>query len=121
MDKIRQIIREEVYRIMQEIGEDPIQLSQDMVKSNEEQVKELELELKFRENDTRVNGLSPEEKKARIAVANVTKQRLEIAKSELEMTKQAQINAVKMQQQSQSSETEPQAENPLQGQIQTQI
>ncbi|MEK6829911.1 MAG: hypothetical protein AABY15_07360 [Nanoarchaeota archaeon] len=120
MNKIRQIIREEVYRVMQEIGEDPLQLSKEMIQSNEQQVKELEAELKFRQNDTKVSGLSPEDKKARIAIMNITQKRLENAKIELEMAKQSQLNAVKMQQ-TQDQAIEPQqTENPAQSQIMAQ-
>jgi hypothetical protein len=99
MDKIRKIIREEVYKVVNEIGEeDPMKLSQSMVDSNEEQVKELERELKYTEADARVGGLPREEKKAREERVKVVKDRLELAKKELEMAKQAEINAVKYQQ-----------------------
>lgn len=120
MNKIRQIIREELYKMVQEVGEDPMRLSQDMVKSNEEQVAQLEKDVKFRLNDTRVQGLSLEEKKARVAMLNLTKDRLEAAKLELEMAKQAQVNAVKMQQAQPTGEESSQIEAPVQSQIQSQ-
>jgi len=99
MEEVRKIIREEVYKIMKEIGEeDPMVLAQNMIKSNEEQVKELENELKFRDADTRVSNLPRDERDARIAQAKVIKDRLEKAKAELELSKQSQINAVKFSQ-----------------------
>lgn len=121
MDKsLRRIIREELYRVMQEIGEDPMQLNKEIVKSNEEQVKDLEAELKFRQNDMRVSGLEPEEKKARIAIMNTVKDRLDIAKKELELAKQSEIGIVQMQQnQSQSAEMS-QTQNVSQSQVQAQ-
>ena len=97
MDKdiIRKIIREQVYLVMQEMGEeDPMQLSQDMIKSDEEAIKELEIELKWKERDTRVSGLPKDEKDSRAAFAKVVKDRLEMKKKELEMSKQSEINAV---------------------------
>jgi hypothetical protein len=105
---------------MQEIGEDPMQLNKEIVKSNEEQVKDLEAELKFRQNDMRVSGLEPEEKKARIAIMNTVKDRLDIAKKELELAKQSEIGIVQMQQnQSQSAEMS-QTQNVSQSQVQAQ-
>jgi hypothetical protein len=99
MEELRKIIREEVYRVMQEMGEeDPVKLSQDMVSSNEEQVKSLEDELKYRQADMRVSNLPKDEKDARVAAMKLTKDRLESAKRELELSKQSQINAVKFNQ-----------------------
>lgn len=100
MDKsLIKIIREEVYKVINEVGEeDPIKIAQDMIKSNEEQVKALEDELKYRENDARVSGLPSDEKDARAARVKVVKDRLERAKQELELAKQSEINAVKQMQ-----------------------
>ncbi len=99
MENIRKIIREEVYRVMNEVGEeDPIQNAQNMIKSNEEQVKSLEQELKYRDADTRVANLPRDEQDARKATAKLTKDRLEQARKELELSKQSEINAIKMNQ-----------------------
>jgi hypothetical protein len=119
MDKqLRQIIKEEIYKVMMEIGEeDPMKLSQDMIKSNEEQVKELEGELKYREADARVSNLPRDEKDARTAMVKVVKDRLESAKSELEMSKQAEVNAVKFTQ----MQTQMQTQQDGQSQIDSQI
>lgn len=108
MDKtLRQIIREQVYIVMQEAGEeDPVQLAMDMIKSDEEAIKSLELELKFREADSRVSSLPGEERDARRAAAKEVKDKLELAKQSLEMSKQSQINSVMMQQQQASQEAE---------------
>jgi hypothetical protein len=109
---LRQIVREEIRNLMSEAfgAEDPVKLAQNIVKSNEEQLKNLEAELKFRENDARVSGLPPEEKKARIERVNHKKKELELAKQELELAKQAELSAVQMQQQAQSSSDESQAQ-----------
>ncbi len=99
MEEIRKIIREELYKVIQEVGEeDPMVLAQDMIKSNEEQVKSLEDELKYREADMRVSNLPKDERDARVAAMKLTKDRLENAKQELELSKQSQINAVKFTQ-----------------------
>lgn len=99
MEELRKIIREEVYKVIQEIGEeDPMVLAQDMIKSNEEQVKSLEYELKYREADARVSNLPKDERDARVATAKLTKDRLEQAKKELELSNQSKINAVKFAQ-----------------------
>lgn len=100
MDKnIKQIIKEEVYKVMMEVGEeDQMKLSQDMIASNEEQIQNLEAELKYRESDTRVSNLPSDEKKARITMVKLLKDRVEAAKMELEMSKQSEINAVKFNQ-----------------------
>jgi len=99
MEELRKIIREEVYRVIKEVGEeDPMVLAQNMIKSNEEQVKSLEDELKYREADARVSNLPRDEKDARVAAAKLTKDRLENARQELELSKQSQINAVKFTQ-----------------------
>lgn len=123
MDNIRKIIREEIVRVMQEIGEDPIKNAQNMVNSNELQVKELENELRYRQSDARVQGLPREEKKAREERMNLVKDRLDIAKQELEMSKQAQINAVQMQQsQTQLTQTSGEQQSVQeQSQVQSQI
>ena len=92
---------------LQEMGEeDPVQLAQDMIKSDEETIKSLELELKFREADYRVSNLPGEERDARRAAAKEVKDRLEMAKAGLEMAKQQQINSVMQQQQQASMDTE---------------
>jgi len=122
--QLRQIIKEEVYRVMMEMGEeDPIKLAQDMVKSNEEQVKSLELELKYKEADIRVSGLPRDMKDARAAEAKVTKDRLEQSKLELELAKQSLINAATMQstQNSQTSQSSQISQDSGQSQIQPQI
>jgi hypothetical protein len=108
MDKtLRQIIREQVYMVMQEMGEeDPVQLAMDMIKSDEEAVKSLELELKYREADSRVSNLPGEERDARRAAAKEVKEKLEMAKKGLEMSKQSQINAVMQQQQQANQDAE---------------
>lgn len=99
MEEIRKIIREELYKVIKEVGEeDPVVLAQNMIKSNEEQVKELESELKFREADARVSNLPKDDKDARVATAKLTKDRLEKAKRELELARQSQVNAVKFKQ-----------------------
>lgn len=119
-NSIRKIIREEVYKVMQEIGqEDPVALASSMVTSNEEQVKQLEDELRYRQGDMRVQGLPKEEKKAREERVKTIKQRLDLAKQELEMAKESQISAVRMQQmQTQSPEdSSSQVLSPLQSQI----
>lgn len=122
MEEVRKIIREELYRMMQEIGqEDPVKLSQNMIRSNEEQIKELENELRYRQADARVQGLPREEKKAREEMAKSVINKLEISKKELEMAKQAQITAVQMQTQSQSSEQiQTSDQTQIQGQSQIQ-
>jgi len=122
MEKLRKIIREELYKVINEIGfdKDPVKVAQDIVKSNEEQIKNIELELKFRQNDARVSGLPPEEKQARIEAMKVAKERLEAAKAELELSRQAEINAVQMQQQAQASSQESQTQDASQSQIQSQ-
>jgi len=99
MEAIRKIIREEITRVMQEIGEeDPMVLAQNMIKSGEERVKSLEDELKYRDADARVSNLPRDMKDARVAQAKLTKDRLEKAKMDLELSKQSQINAVKFSQ-----------------------
>jgi len=100
MDKqLKQIIKEEIYKVMMEVGEeDPMKLSQDMIKSDEEYIKDLEIELKYREADARVSGLPRDERDARVAQAKVVKDRLEMKRKELEMSKQSEVNAVKFTQ-----------------------
>ncbi len=116
--ELKRIIKEEVYKVMMEMGEvEPIQLSHDMVKSGEEQVKSLEDELRYRESDARASHLPKEEKDARKEVEKLTKDRLEIAKKELEMAKQSEINAVRFSQ----MQTQVSAEQGGQSQIQSQI
>jgi hypothetical protein len=106
-NRIRKIIREEITRVIQEMGEeDPMKLAQDMIKSNEEQVKSLEDELKYRESDMRVSNLPKDDKDARVATMKLTKDRLESAKEELELSKQTELNAVKLQQMQSSSDSE---------------
>lgn len=120
MDKrLRQIIKEEVYRVMQEIGqEDPVQLAGEIVKSQEEEVKQLEDELKFRQADARVSNLPKDEKDARIAAAKLTKDRLDAAKAQLEMSKKAQVSALELAQIQQNQALEnPEAQSQTQSQI----
>jgi N-methylhydantoinase B/oxoprolinase/acetone carboxylase alpha subunit len=118
MEKIRKIIREELYKLIKEIGEDdPIKLAQEMIKSNEEQVKSLEQELKFREADSRVSNLPKDDRDARIATAKLTKDRLEQAKRELELSKQSEINAVKMQQLQSNSDNQQSTSSQVQTQV----
>ena len=125
MDKLRQIIREEISRVMKEIGEDPIKLSQNMVSSNEDQVRSLKDELRYREGDARVSGLPREEKKARIEMVKLTQDRLEQAENELELSKQAELNAVEFTQMQTSVSTQQgeqgQSHDSGQSQIQPQI
>lgn len=114
MEELRKIIREEISKVIFEMGEeDPVKLAQDMIKSNEEQVKSLEQELKYREADARVSNLPKDEKDARVATAKLTKDRLEQAKQELELSKQSQINAVKMQQMQTDMETQQQGQSQI--------
>lgn len=115
MNKIRQIIREELNSVFNEVimNQDPVKISQDMVASNEAQLKVIQDELKFRENDARVSGLPPEEKKARIERVKMKKKELELAKQELELAKQSQLSAVQMQQQN--------ADSAEQSQVQSQV
>ncbi len=117
---LRKIIKEEVFRVMQEIGEDPVQLNKEMIKSNEEQIKALEAELKFRQNDMRVSGLEPEEKKSRIAQMEMTKKRLDAARQELEIAKQSGLAITQMQQNQTQPEEQSQIQDTSQSQIQTQ-
>jgi hypothetical protein len=119
MDKeLKKIIREEVYKVMMEIGEeDPMKLSQDMIASNEEQVKELEDELKYREADARVSSLPRDERDARVAMVKVVKDRLEAAKLELEMSKQSEINAVKFTQMQTQVQTQTDGSSQIDSQI----
>jgi len=114
MEEVRKIIREEVYKIMKEIGEeDPVVLAQNMIKSNEEQVKSLEDELKYREADARVSNLPRDEKDSRVAQAKLTKDRLEKAKMDLEFSKQSQVNAVKFSQMQTDSSTQQQTSSQI--------
>lgn len=122
MDKrLRQIIKEEVYRVMQEIGEDPVKMAGDMLASSEEQLKQLQDELKFREADTRVTNIPKQEKVARLARAKELKDRIEIAKQEVEMAKQAQVNAIQFAQLQQNQNAENPEAQQTQDQAQTQI
>jgi len=114
MEELRKIIREEVSKVIFEIGEeDPIKLAQDMIKSKEEQIKSLEQELKYRESDSRVPNLPRDEKDSRVATAKLTKDRLEKSKNELELAKQSQINAVKMQQMQTDMQTQQQGQSQI--------
>jgi len=127
-EKIRQIIREEVFMIMKEFGkDDPVANAQAMVKSNEEQVKSLKDELKWKDNDSRVSGLPIKEKEARVFAAKAAKDKLKSAENELALAKQAEINAV-IQQQAQSTQAQDtsqttqvnQSQNQGQSQVQSQ-
>ena len=114
MEELRKIIREEVGKVIFEIGEeDPIKLAQDMIKSNEEQVKSFEDELKYREADSRVPNLPRDERDARVAAAKLAKDRLEQAKKKLEFSKQSEINAVKMQQMQTDMQTQQQGQSQI--------
>jgi len=107
MDKIRKIIREEFQKVMKEIGEeDPVKVAQDMIKSNEEQVKQLKDELKFREADARVSNLPRDEKDARTSRAKMVKDRLEMAEKELELAQQSLVNATQYQTMQQSQDSQ---------------
>ena len=117
MEELRKIIREEISKVILEMGEeDPIKAAQDMIKSNEEQVKSLEDELKYREADARVSNLPKDMKDARDAQAKLTKDRLERAKSELELAKQMQITAVKSQQMKSDMEAQQQGQSQIEPQ-----
>jgi len=116
--QLREIIKEEVYKVMMEIGEeDPMQLSQDMIKSDEEYIKDLEIELKYREADSRVSGLPRDERDARVAQAKVVKDRLEMKKKELDMSKQSEINAVKFSQMQSQIQTQTDGQSQTSPQI----
>lgn len=116
MNKIRQIIREEFYKVMNEIGEeDPVKIAQDMIKSNEEQVKQLKDELKFREADARVTNLPRDEKDARVAMAKQVKDRLEMAEKELELAKNSLVSATQFQTMQQTQQDQS-GEAPIQQQ-----
>lgn len=120
-EQIRQIIREEVFMIMREFGEeDPVANAQAMVKSNEEQVKSLKSELKWKDNDSRVSGLPRDERDARVAAAKVAKDKLEAAENELRLSKQAEVNAVLMQQSQTQTQDTSQITQMTQGQTQIQ-
>ena len=124
--EFRKIIREEVYKIMQEMGqEDPVALSQDMVRQSSEQIKALNDELHFRENDARVSGLPKEDKEARLEAVKNIKKKIELANINLDMAKQSELNAVKSQQmQAQNASTQQsssQTQNTAQSQVQSQI
>lgn len=117
MEELRKIIREEISKVIFEIGEeDPVKLAQDMIKSNEEQVKSLEQELKYRQADARVSNLPKDEKDARVATEKLTKDRLDQAKQELELAKQSEINAVKMQQMQTNMQTQQQGQSQIEPQ-----
>lgn len=97
--QLRQIIREEIYMVMNEFMQDnPVELAQDMVSSAQAQVDYLEDELKWKDRDSKVSGLPKDTKDARIAAAKVTKDRLEQAKKDLEMAKQSEVSAVQFNQ-----------------------
>jgi hypothetical protein len=116
--QLKQIIKEEVYKVMMEIGEeDPMQLSQNMIKSDEDYIKELEIELKYRENDARVSGLPRDMRDARVAQAKVIKDRLEMKKKELEMSKQSEVNAVKFTQMQTQMQTQTDGNSQIDSQI----
>ena len=119
MDKeLRKIIKEEVYKVMMEIGEeDPMALSQDMIDGDEVSVKELEDELKYREADSRVSNLPRDERDARVAMAKVVKDRLELAKKSLEMAKQSEVNAVKFTQMQTQMQTQQDGQSQTDSQI----
>jgi hypothetical protein len=118
MENLRKIIREEVYRVISETGEeDPSQLAQSMITSNEEQVKSLEDELKYRQGDMRVSNLPKDERDARTAAMKLTKDRLESAKNELELSKQSQINAVKLNQMQTDSQTQQSTSSQISSQV----
>jgi len=76
--QLRQVIKEEVYRVMMEMGEDdPVQLGKSMVDQAQETLDTLEDELKYREADIRVSNLPKQEKEARQEIAKLTKQKVE--------------------------------------------
>jgi hypothetical protein len=116
MNNIRKIIREEIYNIMNEQDPatsaippadnsgDSIKMSMDMVKSIQDQISALELELKFRQNDAKVVGLPKEEKKARLAYVESTKKKLDQAKTNLQQAKQSEMNAVRLSQATNNSD-----------------
>jgi len=118
MEELRKIIREEVYRVISEMGtEDPMQLAQDMINADEETVKELEAELKYRQADARVSNLPKDERDARTAMVKVVKDRLDMAKAGLDMAKQSEINAVKYTQMQTNSQTQQQGQSQIDSQI----
>jgi len=123
--QLRQIIKEEIYKVMMEIGEeDPMVLSKSMADQAQETLDTLEDDLKYREADMRVSNLPKQEKEARIDIAKITKQKVEMAKKNLEMAKQSELNAFKFSQMQQSnvdsqmtSQTQVQGQSQIQPQI----
>lgn len=85
--------------VIEEMGQDdPIQNAQSMVSSNEEQLSNLEKELKYRESDARVSGMPGSESNARKDRVELTKDKVDNTRKELELAKQAELNALSLKQ-----------------------
>lgn len=123
--QLRKIIKEEIYKVMMEIGEeDPMVLSKSMADQAQETLNTLEDELKYREADMRVNNMPKQEKEARQEIGKITKQKVEMARKNLEMAKKSEMNAFKFSQMQQSnvdnqmnSQTQVQGQSQIQSQI----